>query len=87
MNAVAPGYTLTPAIKSRIQSGHRDPEGIKKAGAIEMFIEPEHIAEGIFFLCSDAAAAITGVTLPIDAGFLVATPSKAYVGGQPWVKK
>ena len=48
---------------------------------------PLHTADGIVLLLTEQAAAITGVTLPIDAGFLVATPSKAYVGGQPWVKK
>jgi NAD(P)-dependent dehydrogenase (short-subunit alcohol dehydrogenase family) len=86
VNAVAPGYTLTPAINARIQSGHRDPDKIKKAGAIETFIEPRHIADGIHFLCSPAAEVITGVTLPIDAGFLIATNYKNYVGGLPWEK-
>ena len=32
------------------------------------------------FLASDRASAITGVTLPVDAGYLVATPWSAYGG-------
>jgi NAD(P)-dependent dehydrogenase (short-subunit alcohol dehydrogenase family) len=79
VNAVAPTYTLTPAIKARIQSGDRDPEAIRKAGAIEMFVEPEHVAAAIRFLCSEDAAAITGVTLPVDAGWLAAIGYRAYV--------
>lgn len=84
VNAVAPTYTLTPAIKSRIQSGHRDPDSIKGAGALHVFVEPRHIAEGIHFLCSDASEVITGVTLPIDAGWLAARGYNHYVGGKPW---
>ena len=34
-----------------------------------MFVLPGHIADAIQFLASDKAAAITGVTLPVDAGY------------------
>ncbi len=71
VNAVAPGYTLTPAMKSRIEKGERDPSQIIARSALRRFVEPAEAAEAIFFLCSPAAAAITGVTLPVDAGWLV----------------
>jgi NAD(P)-dependent dehydrogenase (short-subunit alcohol dehydrogenase family) len=32
--------------------------------------EPEDIAAAILFLCSDAARCVTGVTLPVDSGYL-----------------
>jgi NAD(P)-dependent dehydrogenase (short-subunit alcohol dehydrogenase family) len=32
--------------------------------------EPEEIAAAIVYLCSPAARCITGVTLPVDSGFL-----------------
>lgn len=86
VNGVAPGYTLTPAIKARIEDGSRDPENIRKCGAIEMFIEPEHIANAVAFLCSDEAEAITGVMLPVDAGYLSAAFYRDYAGGVPWEK-
>ena len=33
-------------------------------------LHPSEIADGIFFLCSDDASAITGIVLPIDCGWL-----------------
>lgn len=41
---------------------------------------PEEIAEGVFFLCSSAASAITGITLPIDCGWLAGESWTAYGG-------
>ena len=58
VNGVAPTYVLNSTIKSRIDVGLRDPNRIRKAGALEMFALPEYTAEVINFLCSDAAAAI-----------------------------
>lgn len=78
VNGVAPGYTMTPAIKSRIDSGKRDPQAILDMQALNTFIQPEDIADGIQFLCSDAAKTITGVLLPIDAGWLAATTYNTY---------
>jgi NAD(P)-dependent dehydrogenase (short-subunit alcohol dehydrogenase family) len=34
-------------------------------------VEPEDIANAAAWLCSDEARYITGVTLPVDAGFTV----------------
>jgi NAD(P)-dependent dehydrogenase (short-subunit alcohol dehydrogenase family) len=31
-------------------------------------IEPEEIAAGVAWLCSEAASAVTGMAFPIDAG-------------------
>jgi len=79
VNGVAPTYTITPAIQARIDSGHREPEAIKSSGALPMLVYPQNIADGIEFLLSDKAAAITGVMLPIDAGLLASTVYKQYV--------
>ena len=77
VNAVAPHATLSDAMKVRIEAGERDPEKLKGDNAIPKMIMPEDVAEGIFFLCSEAAHAITGVTLPIDYGWLVGVTYKA----------
>lgn len=84
VNGVAPGYTMTPAILSRIQSGKRDPEAIKRVCALDMLIEPRHIAAAASFLCSADAEAITGVMLPVDAGHLVGVHYRNFAGGVPW---
>ena len=52
-------------MKARIEAGERDREKPDKDNAIPKAILPEDVAEGIFFLCSEAARAITGVTLPL----------------------
>jgi NAD(P)-dependent dehydrogenase (short-subunit alcohol dehydrogenase family) len=84
VNGVAPNYTMTPAIKSRIDSGQRDPENIMRSGAVHMLIEPYHVANAVAFLASDEAAAISGVMLPVDAGYLTAAYYQTYAGGMPW---
>lgn len=78
VNAVAPGYVLTPAMQARIDSGQRDPRLIIEKAALRRFVQPADVGEAIWFLCSDAASAITGVTLPIDAGWLATSAYTAY---------
>jgi NAD(P)-dependent dehydrogenase (short-subunit alcohol dehydrogenase family) len=78
VNAVAPGYTLTPPIKAKIDAGLRDPKSIIAATALGRFVMPEDVAEAIHFLCSDAAACITGISLPIDAGWLAASAYRSW---------
>jgi NAD(P)-dependent dehydrogenase (short-subunit alcohol dehydrogenase family) len=52
--------------------------------ALSRLPEPADIADAIAFLCSDQAKAITGVLLPVDAGFLAAVSYRTYAGGVPW---
>ena len=84
VNGVAPTYVLTPALKAKIESGERDADVIRGSGALDMFVVPEHIANAVAFLCSDQAAVITGVMLPVDAGWCLAAPYKTFAGGVPW---
>jgi enoyl-[acyl-carrier-protein] reductase (NADH) len=50
---------------------------MKRHSLLRELARPEDVANTIVFLASDGAAAITGVTIPIDAGFSVHSPSFA----------
>ncbi len=84
VNSVGPTYTLSPGLKAKIDAGERDVGAIKSVHALDMLVEPRHIADSIAFLCSDQAAAITGILLPVDAGYLAAVTYRTYAGGVPW---
>ncbi|MFC4353287.1 SDR family NAD(P)-dependent oxidoreductase [Fodinicurvata halophila] len=80
VNAVAPGFVLTPPIKSKIDAGLRDASDLSNSAALGRMVAPEEIAEAIAFLISDRAAAITGITLPVDAGWLAGSAWGTYGG-------
>lgn len=83
VNAVAPGYTLSDGLRAKIAAGERNPEAILETAALRKFVQPRDVAEAALFLCSDRAASITGVTLPVDAGWLVQAPYAHYLRGNP----
>ena len=70
INAVVPGYVLSEQMQARIDAGYRDPRAMERQSALGRIILPGEIADGIHFLCSDAARAITGISMPIDGGWL-----------------
>jgi NAD(P)-dependent dehydrogenase (short-subunit alcohol dehydrogenase family) len=80
VNAIAPGYTLTPMLKGMIERGERNPQMILNRTPMGKMVEPEDIAQAALFLSSDKARYITGVTLPVDAGFLADGVWSAYGG-------
>lgn len=80
VNAVAPGYTRTPALQAAIDSGKRDVSALEENSALGRMVEPSEVADAVAFLASDSAAAITGVALPVDAGWLVAPSWHTYGG-------
>jgi NAD(P)-dependent dehydrogenase (short-subunit alcohol dehydrogenase family) len=82
VNAVSPGYTRTPALQKAIERGERDVSLLEQTSALGRMVTPEEIAEAVCFLASDSAAAITGINLPVDAGWLVAGSWASY-GGLP----
>ena len=77
-NAICPGYVLTPLVEAQI------PDTAKKYGMTEEeakqkvilerqpskeFATVEQIGGTAVFLCSDAAAQITGTTISVDGGW------------------
>jgi NAD(P)-dependent dehydrogenase (short-subunit alcohol dehydrogenase family) len=70
VNAVAPGFTLTPIMRAKIEGGLRDDSAIRQATAMGRLVEIEEIAAVVGFLMSDAASAVSGASIPVDAGWL-----------------
>jgi len=78
VNAMCPGFVLTPLIESQIKAKVKE-KGIsfdesKKLLLSEKqpsltFVTTEQLGQTLIFLCSDAASQITGVSLPIDGGW------------------
>ena len=83
VNAVAPGYVLTPALAAAVAAGERDPAVLTENSALGRFVGADEIAKACAFLASDEASAITGITLPVDAGWLVAGSWHSYGGLRP----
>ena len=54
------------------------PGGASRAEPKPEVVQPADVGQAIFFLCSDAASAITGVTLPIDCGWLATSAYTSY---------
>ncbi len=73
VNVVAPGLVDTPLLQGMISEGHgRLMEAIAKATPIRRFGRPEEVAEAILFLASDRASFITGQTLGVSGGLVMA---------------
>jgi NAD(P)-dependent dehydrogenase (short-subunit alcohol dehydrogenase family) len=72
VNAIVPGYVRTPALERGLFFGLVDEGQLADSTALGRLATSDEIAAAIAFLASDAAAAITGVVLPVDAGHLLA---------------
>ncbi|MGH2454329.1 MAG: 3-hydroxybutyrate dehydrogenase [bacterium] len=77
-NAVCPGYVRTPLVEGQIAAqaeAHGIPptevvERIMLApAAVKRLLEPAEVASLVLYLCSEAAAGITGAAWPIDGGW------------------
>jgi len=78
VNAVAPGFTDTPPLRLAFAVKHLDEAALRQATALGAIVQPQDVAAAIAFLASDLAGMITGATLPIDAGYLVASSWAGY---------
>lgn len=84
VNSVGPTYVLTPPLRAKVEAGQRDMNKIMAVHALKHLPEPKDIANAIAFLCSDQAASITGILLPVDSGWLAGVSYRTYAGGVPW---
>jgi NAD(P)-dependent dehydrogenase (short-subunit alcohol dehydrogenase family) len=76
VNCVCPGAVRTAMIESVIPVGMDVPAALAEYGRIHplhrRLAEPDEIADAVLFLASDDASLITGVAMPVDAGFSAA---------------
>jgi NAD(P)-dependent dehydrogenase (short-subunit alcohol dehydrogenase family) len=82
VNAVSPGFTRTAMLEAGIASGALDKERLARPAAMNRLVEPMEVAQAIAFLLSPLASGITGINLPVDAGFIAGMSWDAY-GGLP----
>lgn len=78
VNSICPAYVRTPLVDKQIadQAAHHnisEEDVISKImlqkAAVKRLIEPSDIGEFVKFLCSDAAASISGSCLTVDGGW------------------
>lgn len=78
VNSICPSYVRTPLVDKQIADqaknhGISEEEVVTKImlqkAAVKQLLEPSTVAEVVKFLCSDAAAMITGSTMTIDGGW------------------
>ncbi|MBV1863362.1 MAG: 3-hydroxybutyrate dehydrogenase [Rhodobacteraceae bacterium] len=78
VNCVSPGYVLTPLVAAQIPDTAKargiTQEEVKNdvmlaAQPTKKFVEIEHVAEMVAYLCSDAAQGMTGSNVSIDGGW------------------
>lgn len=81
VNAICPGYVLTPLVEKQIPETAAargiTEEQVKRdvllaAQWTKKFVTVEQLSGVALFLCSDAAENITGVSLPVDGGWTAA---------------
>ena len=80
VNAVSPGHTRTPALQAAIDKGERDLAILESNNALGRMVETVEVARAVAFLAGPDAAAITGVNLPVDCGWLVTGSWHSYGG-------
>jgi NAD(P)-dependent dehydrogenase (short-subunit alcohol dehydrogenase family) len=70
VNCVAPCWTRTRRFEKALEKGMVTLAEIQKRCPFGRPAEPEEVAKAILFLASDDASFITGITLPVDGGWL-----------------
>ena len=70
VNAIAPGYMMTPFLQRLIDEGKVDADQILRRTPAGRFGTARHIADAMLFLASRHSEFITGVTLPVDGGYM-----------------
>ena len=68
VNAIGPGAIETPLFLDTINKGSVRREDFARQTPMNRTAKPEEVAAAATWLCSDAAAYVTGVLLPVEGG-------------------
>lgn len=82
VNAVSPGFTRTVALEAGIASGALSKDRLTRNTAMKRLVEPIEVAHAIVWLLGPMSSGVTGINLPVDAGFIAGSTWDAY-GGLP----
>jgi NAD(P)-dependent dehydrogenase (short-subunit alcohol dehydrogenase family) len=80
VNAVSPGFTRTAALEAGIASGALDKDRLARNAAMNRLVEPSEVAHAIAWLLGPLSSGVTGINLPVDAGFIAGSTWDAYGG-------
>jgi NAD(P)-dependent dehydrogenase (short-subunit alcohol dehydrogenase family) len=80
VNAVSPGFTRTVALEAGIASGALDKDRLARNTAMNRLVEPIEVAHAIAWLLGPMSSGVTGINLPVDAGFIAGSTWDAYGG-------
>ncbi len=69
VNAVSPGYVLTPLVQKLIDAGKVDPKVVRRRTPMGRFATPADIGNVMMFLSSSLAAYVNGAVIPVDGGY------------------
>jgi NAD(P)-dependent dehydrogenase (short-subunit alcohol dehydrogenase family) len=83
VNTVSPGFVRTPGTERGFEAKLMDPAQLAEYSALGRVLEPDEVAAAIQFLTSELASGITGCDLPVDAGYLAASPWAVYGDRRP----
>ncbi|MCB4820924.1 SDR family oxidoreductase [Roseicella aerolata] len=70
VNAIAPGYVRTDLVAALERDGKIDTDAIGRRAPLGRLGRPEEIAEVAWFLASPAASYVSGITVPVDGGWM-----------------
>lgn len=71
VNAVSPGVMRTPLTAAAWANDPDQEAHLAARQPIGRIAEPDEVAEGVVWLCTDAASYVLGTTLSVDGGYVI----------------
>jgi NAD(P)-dependent dehydrogenase (short-subunit alcohol dehydrogenase family) len=72
VNCICPTYMITPLTQKYVKANPERFEGMLNRAPIKRFLEPAETADSVLFLSGPTSKMITGTSLDVDGGYVVA---------------